>query len=568
MRSAANDTVPSVLPVAPEGSRDASMINASDRPDATPLASPVGRDAAAMDDVVGVGSAADDVSVIDPSPTNATRPTTPTSPGRDTGVATSNNTPSRDAADSAPPRTTGGNAVEPLTGDDVEPPRFPSGVICVVGVRDAARLSWRRAALSRGATLTGTLDEALRVAATKRRARIMAYQSDLTATPFVFRGEELQMDSAVGKTRIHFDAPGDAMMVLDAETVDIQSIEFVWNVTSVGPSPTLMRLINNQFLSLTEVAITVGTGDPGDAANDPAAIGAMIADTADAVTASVIDFRRSGTRGFIKNDQTIQQNGFADASSTVPTSSADPMSPIKSTSPSPMKWMDMNNVMIRGRCDLLRFGPTDPFELNFSNGLVAIGGAMVRVISDTSDRRPSTDPSSPITMSFSQATIDAAGGLFDSDVSVSAGDPGRPTIVRTARKSVFVVTSDAPHIAAVQSIGTGNRTGVPIEIRGTLNAYDSDPTLSDPLVVRRVGNGVVTTPMSALITDGSDWIAETEPRMSVRWDRSDRPTQAWHRRTISDYQLDDDSDARGFESRWLPGWSEDSMPPLNPVVDG
>ena len=93
------------------------------------------------------------------------------------------------------------------------------------------------------------------------------------------------------------------------------------------------------------------------------------------------------------------------------------------------------------------------------------------------------------------------------------------SIERQAEESVFVIDRGVPQIE-ITGISRDDRDQSWLRIRGASNAYETDTTLSDPLLLIRDETGqTATTTMNALadIANSPSWADDETPRWVVRW---------------------------------------------------
>ena len=306
---------------------------------------------------------------------------------------------------------------------------------------------------------------------------------------------------------------------------------------------------------------------------------------------------------------------------------------VHSQMPSVLCEIEMNNVIVRGHADMVRAHQPSRLDLSWDNGLLAISGAMVRSGWTVDRETAAVVGRSRIDLTLEQLVVDAGDGVLRVDLTAAAaidrddrGELGatglnrsprlsapdspidmtaamasnRVEITRAARKCVFVISSDQPHVSinlggeATQSVETQSVDSMPIpgwlQCTGSRNAYDSNPQLDDPLLRLRTLAKTWNQPVSELVRRSDDdserrrdrasaaadrsagrsgtqsskdrratpatrlstrWLRETEPSMFVRWSVDNRVRGQLHRREPSQYESSDWAGA-GLSRKNLP----------------
>ena len=397
--------------------------------------------------------------------------------------------------------------------------------------------------------LVSTLDAALRLASDRDIGKVELNATRLRLDRSVrIEMSELTIRSNVGGTVVEMtgtreagwpnDLDHDVPFAAELKMLSLQDLHFVWDDSAAAESRgggSLFELTRCEMALVTDCVFTVRRGgadrvadsEPGSEETRPA--GAV--------------FRFRSDRPNRRDFELVE------------------LSELRSANRPTKPWLDWNNVIVRGDGDLLHVDENQSIEFYWDNGLAAISGAMVRLggpdLRDSprgvgpSSLDPDDDIETDVVMDFSQLFVDADGGMVAAEMTERFASP---SIRRSAKKSVFVIRRSRPSFAI-----SGFRSPLPLsdwlELRGTLNAYDSDPTLSDPIARWSSTDGSVqTTAISQLLAESASGIAEAEPRMSVRWQSGDRPRKAHWKRTPNDYRIDDGSTDRGFEPKWLPSF--------------
>lgn len=414
---------------------------------------------------------------------------------------------------------------------------------------------------------TRSLSEAIEIAKREGIHVIDLDVTDLVSEPIFIGGDDLTIRSVVGGTTITFDetlssspqtstgsipatrssiainaAASNAAINATIEQIEFQDVHLQW---VAGDCTSLFRLDGTELLNLTDCVITI------DATN---------VDTASVASRASVSDRQLGRMEDSMDDLLLGPGGFSSA--TMKQSKATEFAQstsndmpdidvIKIVDRNPMRggnaltFVDLNNVVVRGEASMISVSGTSQLDLAWDNGLLAISGAMIRAGGSAS---PDAGRQR-IELTLDQLVVDAQAGLVQMEM-----DSARPypvDLVRSARKSVFIVRQSQPHIV-ISGSGQIRQPASFIQLSGTRNAFDSDPTLTDPLVRLSTADGVTqTVPMRDMWTPAGTWLREKEPSMSVRWVDGDRPMGPWHDRQTAQYSMVDGS-TRGFDLKWLP----------------
>lgn len=395
---------------------------------------------------------------------------------------------------------------------------------------------------------------------------------NLVCEPIQIDGDDLTIRSIVGGTTLWFDDDGEssfspaqrsAVIQSSAEQVEFQDVHIHWTATKRAA---LFRLEGTDLLNLTDCVITID--GRFDAARDSAASQRLLQRRRDALGPPDDDlltgpgaFSSRGSRQTYNQRQEDSRISELDVPDVAPATHmiviADGDRFAESLSfrgGKPLTYVDLNNVIVRGETSMVAVEGDQQLDLAWDNGLLAISGAMIRVggagRAGESQRR--------IELTLGQLVVDAKAGLVQMDLELDRPYPVE--LARSARKCVFVIRRSSPQFVIVGSSELTPPSSF-LQLIGTRNAYDSDPTLTDPLIRASTADGVTqTVPIRDMLTGNNAWLREKEPRMSVRWAGGDRPSRDWHDREIDDYLIVDAA-TRGFEQRWLPPRSLYSVVP-------
>jgi serine/threonine-protein kinase len=209
----------------------------------------------------------------------------------------------------------------------------------------------------------------------------------------------------------------------------------------------------------------------------------------------------------------------------------------------PLVAIELNNVIARGQMGMIHMDYAAELQLNWDNGLLAISEPMI----DTAGARVVPAATArPIQLWLTRLTAHTPKGLLRMRVGVSGAYP--VSVDRFARSSVFVVDVGVPHFEFRGLESLPSDTSL-LQLSGTTNAYDTDPTLAEPVLI--VWGAQEESEMTRFNSLVSRWPDEVSPRWSVYWSEvrfSDAPMS---RRTPADYGQDG-SVRSGFDEKLLP----------------
>ncbi len=175
----------------------------------------------------------------------------------------------------------------------------------------------------------------------------------------------------------------------------------------------------------------------------------------------------------------------------------------------PLVAVELNNVIVRGQMTMIHMDYAAELQLNWDNGLLAISDHMI----DTAGARIAPSPiARPIQVWLTRLTAYTPKGLLRMRLGVSGNHP--VSVDRVARSSVFMVDPGVPHFEflGLESLSDDRSW---LKLRGTANAYDTDPTLADPILVETSEAG--ETEMVRLHSLAARWPDELSPQWSVHW---------------------------------------------------
>ena len=155
-----------------------------------------------------------------------------------------------------------------------------------------------------------------------------------------------------------------------------------------------------------------------------------------------------------------------------------------------------------------------------------------------------------MSMTLDRTTVDARGGIFR--MSLTADAPHPIPVYRTAKRCVFASSRRRAAYRWNGLRGAITESDL-VSLRGVGNAYDADPTLTDPLIRWTSVDGASRTLTVADLAAGSArWNREQTPHVSVPWTgRGPGDMAAWLRPT-EDYRLVSDESPRGADLSTLP----------------
>ena len=422
---------------------------------------------------------------------------------------------------------------------------------------------------------TKSLAEAIAIANAQQISMIELEVEQLVSQPIRIDDGNLTIRSVVGGTTILFD---ETQSLPAAESLDRQSLSRSrGNALSAGSASNAVIESNAEFIELQDIHLHWIARDHTSLFQFQGTELVNLTDCVITVDGSAFDStldasrRRTNDRQLSqldssRDDLLIGPGGFTSDTETgttgvegLETRSLDGpgLSVIEIVDDDSIRqgtaltFLDLNNVLVRGEATLVVVSGESQLDFAWDNGLLAISGAMIRV-------GGSAAPSSGqqrIELTLDQLVVDAEMGLVQ--MVMDSDQPYPVEVVRNSRKSVFVVRGAKPHVV-ISGAGETSQFASFLQLSGTRNAFDSDPTLTDPLVRLVTADGVTqTVPMSDMLSttdslnDNGTWLREKEPRMSVRWASGDRPQGAWHDRQASQYTIADAA-TRGFDAQWLP----------------
>lgn len=209
----------------------------------------------------------------------------------------------------------------------------------------------------------------------------------------------------------------------------------------------------------------------------------------------------------------------------------------------PLVAIELNNVIVRGEIGMIHMDYAAELQLNWDNGLLVISEPMI----DTAGARLLPSPTAaPIQLMLTRLTADAPKGLLRMRVGVSGADP--VMVDRSAVSSVFLVDAGVPHFEfrGLKSMPSDRQL---LRLRGTTNAYDTDPTLSEPVLM--LWTEMDESEMTRFKDLTARWPDEVSPRWSVYWSKVRRSDASASRAHPTDY-LQHGSVRSGFDEKLLP----------------
>jgi eukaryotic-like serine/threonine-protein kinase len=371
-----------------------------------------------------------------------------------------------------------------------------------------------------------TLQEALDAAAEHRISVIEIGVTELVSLPVRIQTREVTLRSAVGRSVIRWDSNANASTELDSPTsesdspmprlnntplvvvaevdasrIEFENLNFVWNISQrVASGSTFFNIVENQSLRLKDCAFTVV-------------------------------------------NQTNQPVSVFQVASQAPEDTPTVASAIRDSLPTTQ--MKLNNVIVRGEVSMIQLNDQSSFDLDWSNGLLAISGSMIR----SNGSRLPPEQNGLISMSLDQVVVDAQAGLV---VTQTDGGNTPVTINRSSTKSVFTLRPKVPlfEFAGLEQLG---RNGQWLRLQGTSNAYDAGPGSDDSLLRLVTKDELIQSiPIDELVGGRSPWIQEALPRLSVSWDRVRRMTETPSQRTVAQYRVVQTAAPVGFDESLLP----------------
>lgn len=213
----------------------------------------------------------------------------------------------------------------------------------------------------------------------------------------------------------------------------------------------------------------------------------------------------------------------------------------------PLVSIELYNVIVRGQISMIRMRNAAELQLLWENGLLAVSGRLLETGGSADRPRPTAGA---IQLSMTRLTALVPAGLVRMQLTSRTPYPVR--IERRAEESVFVSDRGSPHIE-ITGIARSDRDGTWLRLRGASNAYETDGSLSDPLLlIRDEFSQVQTVSMSDLLGEmPPEWAEERTPRWVVRWSEP-LPGSAPPSRLVPADFRQDGSLVGGFQERSLP----------------
>ncbi len=361
-----------------------------------------------------------------------------------------------------------------------------------------------------GAALASSLANALELAEQYEVDHIEIAAPVIYSAPVQINRDSLRITSSVaGGSSIVFQPDPSItlqrsnMLSIGSNRIEIEDVHFVWRVPSGDMNGGALFAINdNPLVRLTDCSVTIE--NPGlceevyafDVVTDPKKIG------------------RSSRKDVSHDDGSL-----------------------------PLVAIELNNVIVRGQMGMIHMDYAAELQLNWENGLLAISDYMI----DTAGARTSPLPNGrPIQLWLTRLTAHTQKGLFRMRVGAAGNHP--VPVDRFAQSSVFMIGSGVPYF---EFLGLESLSGDDslLQLRGSANAYDTDPTLADPMMV--VSNSEGETEMTRLAGLVTRWPDEVSPRWSVYWSKVRLSDASLARQTPADYRQDG-SVRSGFDEKLLP----------------
>lgn len=335
-----------------------------------------------------------------------------------------------------------------------------------------------------GVVLTSTLQDALDLAQLHHVERIEIDTPILFTEPVVVAEDDLVISSSVpGGTAIVFTSGSEIgmqrsdMLTIGSNRIELVDMHLYWTVPATETDGGAMIAMNeNRRVRLTDSSITIDNPSLRD----------------DVHAFSVV----------------------TDPESTPPSDGSSGRSSNGLAGSLPLVSLELYNVIIRGQISMLRMDVAAELQLLWENGLLAVSRRMIET--GGSIYRPQLKSGS-IRLSLQRLTAYIPRGLLLMRLGVSTPYP--VSIERQAEESVFVIDRGVPQIE-ITGISREDRDLPWLRIRGASNAYETDTTLSDPLLLVRDETGqTATTTMNALadVANSPSWADDETPRWVVRW---------------------------------------------------
>jgi serine/threonine-protein kinase len=381
---------------------------------------------------------------------------------------------------------------------------------------------------AKGVALVRTLGEALELARKSESERIELDIPLIVSEPFVVQQDDLVITSSVpGGTAVVFrstnevDMQRSEMMSIGMNRIELVDLHFYWTVPATETDGgALLSMSDNRQVRLTDCSITIDNPSRRDEIF--------------AFNITTSSPKRSNQPSTFNDNRT----GSEDAGDA--------------NDPLPLISIELYNVIVRGQISMLSMDVAAELQLLWENGLLAVSNRMIET--GGSPQRPQPKSGS-IRLSLQRLTAFTPRGLIR--MRLGSGNAYPVEIDRRAEESVFVVEAGSPHVEITGTLREDRDTSW-LRIRGSSNAYETDSTLSDPLLVVRDTFGQTnTTTMSDLASnDPSDpgylpWADDRTPRWVVRWSDPLPESMATSRMIPADFRQDGSLFA-GFQERSLP----------------
>lgn len=369
-----------------------------------------------------------------------------------------------------------------------------------------------------GVALATTLQDALDLAQQFHVERIEIETPMLVSGPVIVAEDDLVISSsAPGGTAIVFTSGSEVgmqrsdMITIGSNRIELVDLHLYWTVPATETDGGAMLAMNdNRRVRLTDSTITI---------DNPSL--------------------REDIHAF---------SVVTDAESTPPSEEVSARSPNGLSASMPLVSLELYNVIIRGQISMLRMDVAAELQLLWENGLLAVSRRMIET--GGSIYRPQLKSGS-IRLSLQRLTAYIPRGLISMQLGVSTPYP--VSIERQAEESVFVIDRGVPQIE-ITGISREDRDLPWLRIRGASNAYETDTTLSDPLLLVRDETGqTATTTMNALadVANSPSWADDETPRWVVRWSEPLPAEVAVSRLIPADFRQDGSLFA-GFREKSLP----------------
>ncbi|MEO9934143.1 MAG: protein kinase [Rhodopirellula bahusiensis] len=422
------------------------------------------------------------------------------------------------------PRSTGDTTGDSVTAMEQETSRPvattpPEPVRVQIVSTEALRVPQLREEAARaGVQLATTLADALELADELEIDRIDIATPQLVSAPVTIPRSDLILSSSLpGGTEITFrstenvDMQRSEMMTIGSHRIEMSGLHFFWTVPATETDGGALFAINdNRRVRLRDCTVTIDNAS-----------------------------RRDDVQAFsIVTDPERLPYDRVDNGDVSDTSGALPLVSI-----------ELSNVIVRGQITMVRLDVAAELQLLWENGLLAVSRRMIEMGGALQPPHPS---SGSVRLSLEQLTAITPKGLLQMRMGVSARYPVE--IERRAEECVFVVDAGIPHIE-LTGIPRVDRDEIWVRLRGSGNAYDTDTTLDDPMLLIRdeLGQTRLTTMSDILeiLEDPPPWMNERPPRWTVRWTEQlpeSTPSSRWSPRDFRQ----DGSVVGGFQERSLP----------------